>query len=219
MEKTKAELAEYLSAQLGPGQLEKLEQVIRYRTKYLTVVIEDLYQPQNASSITRTCENLGIEDIHIIEMRNRFVLDEHVSQGASQWLNLIRYNEPGLNNTQLCLEKLKTDGYKIVATTPHKDDFNLDSLPVGNKFALVFGTEEKGLTSLAIDYADHFMKIPMYGFTESLNISVSLAIAAYHLMAKIRSANLDWQLSPEEMLETKLQLLKKLIPSEVKGDE
>ncbi len=177
----KAELAEAMMARLSPAQAASLGQIIKNRTKYLTVVIEDLYQVQNASSIVRTCESLGIEDVHAIEMRNRFIVDEQISRGAENWVNITRYNQPDTNNTLVCLEKLKADGYKIIATTPHKDDFNLDSLPVDNKFALVFGTEEKGLTDAAIQSADQFMKIPMYGFTESLNISVSLAISVYHL--------------------------------------
>jgi tRNA (guanosine-2'-O-)-methyltransferase len=207
-EKSKAEQVEYLEAQLSPEQKEKLEQILKNRTKYLTVVVEDLYQAQNASSIVRTCENLGVQDIHAIEMRNSFILDEQISQGAGKWLNISRYN-----NTEACLKKLKAEGYKIIATTPHKEDFNLEQLPVDNKLALVFGTEEKGLTEFAIKSADQFMKIPMYGFTESLNISVSLAVSVYHLIEKIRRVNLNWQLSAEEMLDTKFQLLK-LVRSE-----
>lgn len=214
---SKAQLIEYLSEQLTDGQKEKLEQIIKNRTKYLTVVIEDLYQSQNASSIVRTCENLGVEDIHAIEMRNSFIVDEQISQGAGNWINIIRYNQPDTNNTQICLEKLRAEGYKIIATTPHKDDFNLDDLPVDNKLALVFGTEEKGLTDFAINAADQFMKIPMYGFTESLNISVSLAISIYHLMAKIRRTNLNWQLSGEEISDSKLKLLKKISEQEEKN--
>jgi tRNA (guanosine-2'-O-)-methyltransferase len=206
MEKSKKNLIDFLYKQVSPEIKNKLEVVIQNRTRYITIVVEDLYQSQNASSVTRTCENSGIQDIYAIEDRNNFIIDENVSLRAEKWVDIFRYN-----NTPKCIEKLKADGYRIIATTPHKNDFNLEELPIDNKIAIIFGTEEKGLSDDAINSADQFMKIPMFGFTESFNISVSTAITACYLTNKLRDSKINWKLTEEESQDLKLNFLKKLI--------
>ncbi len=200
---------DFLDKLISPEIKEKLETVIKNRTNYITVVVEDLYQSQNASSVTRTCENVGIQNIHTIQNRNSFILDEKISLGAEKWVNIIKYN-----NTPECIEKLKESGYRIIATTPHKNDYDLECLPLNNKIALVFGTEEKGLSDYVINSAEQFMKIPMYGFTESLNISVSVAITVSYLMDKLKDSNFSWKLNEEESMDLKLNFLKNIIDKE-----
>jgi len=179
------------------------DRTISQRTRHLTVVMEDIYQSQNASAVLRTCDCFGVQDIHIIENKNTYSIDPDVALGASKWLNLIKYNTEE-NNTLQCYEELRKLGYRIVATTPHKDDVFLDQLELDKKTALVFGTELEGLSDVAIKNADAFVKIPMYGFTESYNISVSAAIALHHLTEKLRSSNIKWQLGEKEMIETRI---------------
>lgn len=179
------------------------DEIIQYRTRYLTVVLEDIYQPQNASAVLRTADCFGIQDVHIIENRNEYIINPEVALGASKWLTLHRYNESE-NNTLKAIQKLKAEGYRIVATLPHTDDIMLSDLDMDKKTALFFGTELKGLSKVVQEQADVFVKIPMYGFTESYNISVSAALCLQELSNKMRTEDIDWKLSESEILDVKL---------------
>jgi tRNA (guanosine-2'-O-)-methyltransferase len=204
-------LIEYLLRYITDNKKQLMEKVLGQRTKFLTVVIEDVFQSQNASAVVRTCECYGIQDIHVIENRNKYQVNPDVTLGSSKWIDIIKYNTKDTNNTINCLETLKSKGYRIIATTPHHQDVNLDELPLNQKTALIFGTEKEGLSPEAISMADGFMKIPMVGFTESLNISVSAAICIHHLTHKIRSSEVSWKLTNEEKDEIKLRWIKKII--------
>jgi tRNA (guanosine-2'-O-)-methyltransferase len=191
------ELIIHLRQFVTGGRYQKFIENVQFRTRHLTIVLEDIYQPHNASAVLRTCDCFGIQDVHIIENRNTYQVNPDVALGSSQWLDLIKYNGPG-GNTVKCLQHLREKGYRIVATTPHKDDYTPDSLPLDQKTALVFGTELEGLTPEALSMADDFIRIPMVGFTESLNISVSAAIIIQSLSNRLRSSGINWQLTPAE---------------------
>ncbi len=182
------------------------------RTRHLTVVLEDIYQSQNASAVLRTCDCFGIQDIHVVESRNEFVDNREVSLGASKWLSINKYNTSE-NNSLAAIKALKNKGYRIVATTPHSNDQELQNFDIAQgKTALVFGSELPGITDTIINEADEFLKIPMYGFTESFNISVSAAITLHHLSLKMRNTpNLNWQLTEEEKYNIKLDWIRKTI--------
>ena len=195
---------------ITPERQQLFEKIIEHRTRHLTVVLEDIFQPHNASAVLRTCDCFGLQDVHIIENENPYKVNPDVALGASQWLNLIRYNNQ-TNSTQKVYEKLKSEGYQIIATMPHKNDVMLDELPIDNKTALVFGTELRGLSPEAIALADGWVKIPMYGFTESFNISVAASISLYHLTHKLRNSTIPWQLTSEERLDIKLDWVKQTI--------
>jgi tRNA (guanosine-2'-O-)-methyltransferase len=191
------QILEYLSGFITKRRLDRMNRALAGRTRYLTVVLEDIYQTHNASAVLRSCECFGIQDVHIIENRNEFEINPDVVMGASKWLSISRYNSLE-DNTLSCLQALKNKGYRLVATSPHKDDCMLEELPLDTKTALMFGTELKGLSSTAMGMADGFVRIPMRGFTESLNISVSVAITLYHLGKRMRQTGIDWQLSALE---------------------
>ena len=191
-------LIEYLSGFITENRLEQLKHVLEHRTRYLTVVLEDIYQSQNASAVLRTCDCFGVQDVHIIENRNEYKINPDVALGASKWLSLNYYKEKE-NNTLEAINKLKRAGYRIVATTPHTNDVNLEDFDLNKgKSALVFGTELTGVSEVVLENADEFMKIPMYGFTESFNISVSAAISLHHLVYKMKESSMTWHLSDEE---------------------
>lgn len=131
-----------------------------------------------------------------------------VAMGSAQWLHLNRYNTEE-NNTLSTIQKLRNEGYRIVATTPHTNDVNIEDLDLTKgKIALFFGTERHGLSQLAMDNADEFVKIPMYGFTESFNISVSAALCLYVLANKLRQTDINWQLSDKEKESIMIEWLK-----------
>jgi tRNA (guanosine-2'-O-)-methyltransferase len=184
---------------------ELMDRVLKYRTRYITVALENIYQPHNASAVLRSCDCFGVQDVHIIENSYGYELNPHVSLGSAQWLNLQRHNLLD-NNTAECINGLKKDGYRIVATTPAPEAISIHDFDVTKgKFALLFGTEKFGLTPEAIAMADEYIRIPMYGFTESFNISVSVSLCLFHFTERIRKENADWQLSEEERTDIYLQ--------------
>ncbi len=207
----KKELIEYLSKIITPERYNLITENVKNRTRYMTVILEDIYQPHNASAVLRSCDCFGVQDIHIIENENEYNVNPMVTKGSTKWLNLHKYNSKN-NNTISTINHLKEQGYRIIATSPHYDDVNLEDFDVTKgKFALMFGSEGPGLSKLALDNADEFMKIPMYGFTESFNISVSAAIILHHLSLKLRNSNVNYKLSKLEEEEIIFEWLKRSI--------
>ena len=206
------ELIQYLSGYLTPNRLALFNKVLQTRTRYLTVVLEDIFQPQNASAVLRTCDCFGIQDVHIIENRNDFKVDREVAMGASKWLNLKKYNMAEQNSLET-IRTLKSQNYRIVATSPHINDQELQNFDLTKgKTALVFGSELPGISEIIRNEADEFLKIPMYGFTESFNISVSAAIILHHLTLKMQqNKSIQWQLSETEKEEIRLEWMRRSI--------
>ncbi len=209
-QRIKTQLLSHLMEFLTDNRRALFEKNIENRTKHITVVLEDIYQPHNASAVLRSCDLTGIQDVHIIENKNTYNPNPEVAMGAYKWVSMIKYNAEE-NNTLVAYQKLREQGYTIVATTPHQDDFSLDTMPLDNKMAIVLGTELNGLTDVAISNADTYLRIPMYGFTESYNISVSAALILYHLSDKLRKSDINWRLSEEEKTDILLEWTKNTI--------
>lgn len=209
---TRKELLNHLLSFVSENKQQLFEQIIADRTKHITVVLEDIFQPQNASAVLRSCDVFGFQDIHIIENENEYTLNPKVVMGASKWINLYKYNEQE-NNTLNCINQLKAQGYKVYATTPHTNDTLISDMPLDNKVALMFGTEMTGLSDIAMKNVDGYVKIPMYGFTESLNISVSAAITLYELKQRLLASEINWQLTDEEKTEQLIDWSKKVVKS------
>lgn len=204
-------LIEHLRQFVSERRMQQFETKLQYRTRYLTVVLEDLYQPHNASAVLRSCECFGIQDVHIIENQNEYRINPDVALGSHKWLTLNRYNTEA-HNTAASLDSLRKNGYRIVAATPHKNDGNLEDFDLAKgKAALVFGSELNGLSDTAMNMADEYLKIPMVGFTESLNISVSAAICIHFLSLKLRQTELFWQLSVSDKQNVLLSWLRNSI--------
>lgn len=213
------ELIDYLSEFLLPRRVELFDQVLMNRTEYITIVLEDIYQAQNASAVLRSCDCLGIQHVHIIEEKNFFQTDREVAMGSSKWLNLHRYKKFH-DPTEAAIKNLRDQGYRIIATTPHSNDVTLDEFDLSKgKIALFFGTEHTGLSKKVLFQADEFLRIPMLGFTESFNISVSAALILHHLSLKLRKSDLPWELDPQTRMEIKLDWLRKSIKSAKKIEE
>jgi tRNA (guanosine-2'-O-)-methyltransferase len=174
-------------------------------------VLEDIYQPHNASAVLRTCDCFGIQDVHIIENNNEYQVNPDVALGSAQWLNLYHYRDQQ-NNTTTAIRQLRKQGYRIIATTPHSNDTTLEKLDLSpGKCALCFGTELNGLSKKLLDLADECLQIPMFGFTESFNISVSAAIILHHLRLRLHDTGIAWQLSEKEKQQLRLEWLKTTI--------
>ncbi|MAW31461.1 MAG: rRNA methyltransferase [Flavobacteriales bacterium] len=197
---------------------ELFEKKIQERTKHITIVLENIYQGRNISASIRSADCFGIQDVHIIENNNLFNQDPSVSIGSEKWISLYRYNQKK-QNTKDTINKLKRDGYKIIVTTPHAKAKTLYDLNISNKNALLFGSEGDGCSEIALNMADEKIKIPLYGFSESFNISVSVALCLQHLTFKLRKSNFNWKLTNQEKEKIMLQWLKKSITSSKKIEE
>jgi tRNA (guanosine-2'-O-)-methyltransferase len=199
MEKEEREdLITYLEGFVTENRKNRMAEVLGNRTRDITVIMENIYQSQNASAVLRHCDALGIQDVHIIENSNKWKTNPDVDLGTAQWLTVNRYNKEE-NNTVETLRNLKSQGYRIIATSPHPGGYELDETDLSKgKAAIVFGTEMHGISDLVREEADEFVKIPMVGFVESFNISASCAIVLYTLTRKLRALEEDWHLKDEE---------------------
>lgn len=207
---THKELTNYLQTFLTDERNAILQNVLDNRTRHITVVVEDLFQTQNISAVMRSCECVGIQDIHIVEGENDFFIHKAVAMGADKWLTIKHYEKQ--NNPMLrCIHQLKEQGYCIVATLPDDNSCFLDELPLDKPVAFLFGTELTGLTPEAVKLADKTLKIPMHGFTTSYNISNSVAIIVSHCIEKLRKTNIAWQLTETEKEELLFDWVKKSI--------
>jgi len=207
------DLIRYLSGFISDERLEIFNLVLDYRTRYLCIVLEDIYQAQNASAVIRTCDCFGIQDLHIIQNKYEAGIDRNVTMGSHKWLTFHYYTDPE-RNTLHAIEALRTAGYRIVATSPHQRAASLDDFSLENgKAALFFGTELTGLSSAVMRHADEFIRIPMYGFTRSFNLSVSAAITLQTLVNRLHHSSIQWNLTTPERNEILLSWLRKSIRS------
>ena len=186
-------LLDYLQNFITEERKQRFSEIISQRTNHFTVAMEDVFQMHNTSAVVRTCEVFGVQQAHSIEGRYGKRLDEKIAMGAQKWVDVFRYDD-----TQKCIDILREKGYQIVATTPHKDAYLLNDFDISKKSAFFFGTEKEGLSEKVLAQADTYLKIPMVGFTESLNISVAVAIVLQQLTDKLRRSNIKWQLTDEE---------------------
>lgn len=205
------DLLAYLEGYLTEERKQRFLEVLRHRTKHITIAIEDVYQMHNTSAIIRSCDVFGVQEVHVVEDRFAKRLDKNIAMGAEKWVDVHRYH-----NTKDCIANLKQEGYQIIATTPHNDSTLLPDFYPEQKSAIFFGTEKEGLSDTVMQQADGFLKIPMVGFSESLNVSVAAAIIIQDLAHKVRASEVEWQLTEAEILEKRMDWTQKSI-QHVKG--
>ena len=199
-------LLHYLQSFLTERRRELFDRVLLERTNHITVAVEDVYQLHNTSAVIRSCESFGVQNLHVIEEVNVKRIDREIAMGAQKWVDVHRHT-----SAKACIQSLKAQGYRIVATTPHQKAHRLEDFDTTQKAAIFFGRETQGLSDEVLDAADDFIYIPMVGFTESLNISVSAAITLQHVMTRLKASDVSWQLSDSEVFEKKLEWTKKMI--------
>jgi len=190
------QLLEHLLSYLTERRKELFKEVCSKRTKHFTVVTEDVYQLHNTSAVMRSCDVFGIQELHVIEEKLGKKIDREIAMGAQKWVNIHRHH-----STDVCIDVLKKEGYQIIATSPHNNATELSEFDITKKSAFFFGKEKDGLSNTVLNNADGFLKIPMYGFTESLNISVSAAIILQSVVTRLKDSNIDWKLTESEKKE------------------
>ncbi|MGV3696856.1 TrmH family RNA methyltransferase [Flavobacterium sp.] len=189
----------YLEGFLTDSRKERFAKILANRTNHFTIAMEDVYQLHNTSAVMRSCEVFGIQGLNVVEEKFGKRIDTEIAMGAQKWVDVNRFG-----SNQDCIDALKAKGYQIIATTPHNDSCMLSDFDISKPSAIFFGTEKEGLSQDVIGQADGFIKIPMVGFTESLNISVSAAIIIQDITTRLRQSNINWKLSEAEILEKRL---------------
>ena len=211
-------LLNYFEGFLTDNRKSLFKKVLEKRTRHFAVVLEDIFQPHNASAVVRTADIFGVQDVHAIENKYTNKVSRHVAKGSQKWITSKRYKSDG-DNTKICLDNLREKGYQIIATTPHNDSCLLQDFDVTKKSAFVFGVEAEGASDFVKEQADGFLKIPMVGFTESLNISVAAAIVLQDVTTKLRNSDVNWQLSQDEKDDLYFDWVKKTIKNVDKIEE
>ena len=196
----------YLEGFLTENRKAKFLRVLASRTNHFTIAMEDIFQLHNTSAVMRSCEVFGIQQLNVIEEKYGKSIDKEIAMGAQKWVDINTFD-----SVSNCVDTMKNKGYQIIATTPHENDCEMDDFDISKPSALFFGTERDGLSEEILQRADGFLKIPMVGFTESLNISVSAAIIIQNLMNRLRNSDVDWHLSEEEILVKRLAWAKNSI--------
>ena len=191
------ERTDYMSGFLTGERIQTLRRTLAMRTRYMTILTENTFHPQNASALVRHCEAFGVQDLHTVETMCRFDPSVNIVRGTDKWIDIIRHD-----STEEAIASLKASGYRIVATTPHRESCTPDTFDVEKgRFCLVFGTEHAGVSPQIISAADEFLRIPMCGMVESLNVSASAAILIYMLSQRMRLSDVAWRLSEAECSE------------------
>jgi len=206
------ELLAYLEDFVTEKRKDLFKEVLEHRTRHFAVVLEDLYQKHNWSAVVRSCDVFGVQDIYTIENKYNAYISNGVGKGGQKWVDFHRFKEKE-NNTVDCVEALKEKGYKIIVTTPHEESSFVSDFDITEKSAFVFGVEGEGASDEMMSKADGYLKIPMYGFTESLNVSVAAAITLQTVTEKLHKSDLDWKLSEEEKQDIYQNWLEKSIGS------
>jgi tRNA (guanosine-2'-O-)-methyltransferase len=208
----KQDLLRYLQHHMTEDRSVRFKKVLEHRTRHFTIAVEDVYQERNASAIVRSSDCFGIQDVYIIENHNEYQLSEGISRGADKWVNVHIYD--GFpNNTEKCISDLRKKDYQIIATTPHSKGSQLEEFDISKKSAFFLGGEKEGLTQEVMGKADGYIKIPIYGFTESYNLSVAGALLLYALTKKLHESDLDWGLNEDEKLDLQLDWTIKTVAS------
>ena len=192
------ERIEYLAQFMLPERLATLQNAVANRTKYMTLLAEDMFHPQNASALVRHCEAFGVQNLHTIQTLCKFNPNVDIVRGTDKWIDIHHHS-----STTEALAHLKSEGYRIIATTPHRESCTPESFDVTKgKFAIVMGTEKTGISDEVMNAADEFMRIPMCGMVESLNVSACAAIIVYMLSERMRHEVEGWQLTEQEQTRT-----------------
>lgn len=204
--KLQKELITYLLSYVTENKQKKMEDVLAHRTNHVVIGIENIFQSHNANAIMRSAECFGLQQVHVIEDTYRFSVSSGVAMGATKWLDLYRHR-----STASCFDALRQKGYRIIATSLHPTAQSLYDLPLDKKMAFIFGTENSGISEYGMKYADEFVTIPMYGFTSSFNVSVSVALTLQHIMRTLHQSAIPWQLNESEQNEIMLNWLRKTV--------
>ncbi|MCX7847929.1 MAG: RNA methyltransferase [bacterium] len=168
--------------QLTAARVARMRHVLEQRLPWLTIVLDNVFDPHNLSAVLRSCDAFGVQEVHVIESVEQFRLNRLVSQGAEYWLTIHRWAEFGP-----CRAYLRRRGFRLYATTLSSRARAIDAVSTERPLAFVFGNEHRGVMPEIIAGCDGEVMIPMYGFVQSLNVSVAAAITLATVGARLRA--------------------------------
>lgn len=195
----KNELLAYLDPMITDQRRAKLNAVLDQRTTHFCMAIEDLFYERNSGAIIRTADGYGVQNVHVIEPQNSFKskVTNIISKGTEKWISKTQHDN-SVNGSLNCIHELRSQGYQIVATSPHANGHTIHDFDITKKSAFFLGSEKTGISPEVMEQADDFISMPIYGFTESYNVSVAAAILLHELMNRLKASNVKWQLSDTE---------------------
>jgi tRNA (guanosine-2'-O-)-methyltransferase len=171
----------------------RIDSVVANRSRTLTPVLEAVHDPHNLAAVLRTAEALGLQEVHAIVPRGGFRPNAAVTQGADKWIDLYRHRDAAD-----CAAALRQSGYRVYASQLKEEAVPLEQLPVNEKLALVFGNEHEGVSPEFAALCDGTFRIPMYGFVQSFNVGVAVAIALSQIVFARRRSTPGGDLPPDE---------------------
>ena len=174
-----------LAEEILPRRKKRILDVLFGRLASVTVVAENLFDPHNMSAILRSAEGFGVDTLHVVEKPNRYEPNKQIVKGSDKWVEIERYQ-----SLTKVIGGLRDRGFVTIAADVGPGAIPLHEIDVDRPVALVMGTEFEGLSKEAKSISDHRFTIPMNGFVESFNVSVSAAISLYDL-TKRRRAHLE----------------------------
>jgi tRNA (guanosine-2'-O-)-methyltransferase len=195
---------------ITPNKVGLFEKIAPQRSRHLVVGLENIQQDHNASAIMRTMDCLGFQELHLIEKNNNYQFQRDIALGAARWLDVMQHQqepEPVLDS----IAHLRQKGYRIVATSPHIKASTPQNIDLTQPIALFFGAEKHGISEELSANADAFLHIPMHGFTESFNLSVSAALVLSAMRTRLEASSMNWLLSPEAQTELKISWCERIL--------
>lgn|GEM_PF-114919 len=201
-------LARALLAELSPHRARRAVDVAAGRLAGITVVMENISDPHNASAVLRSCEGLGVETMHVVEQPNKWEKNKAIARSADDWITVKKHQ--GLAR---CLGDLSAQGFTLYAADVGAGCISIADVDVSRPVALVFGSEHSGLSKRALALTDHRFTIPMHGMVESFNVSVSAAVALWELTSRRRRLVGAGDLSLADAADRALRYLKRAVKS------
>lgn len=195
---------------ITPNKVNMFERIAPQRSRHLVVGLENIQQDHNASAIMRSMDCLGFQELHLIEKNNSYQFQRDIALGAARWLDVVQHQE-GPEPVLDAIAQLKNKGYRIVATSPHHKAVSPQTIDISQPIALFFGAEKHGISAELEAHADEFLHIPMHGFTESFNLSVSAAIVLSALRTRLEASQLPWLLTKEDQTRLKIEWCERIL--------
>ena len=211
--KEKQKLYSQMLEELSPNKRQLFDTKIKTRTRHFSLALEDMMKSQNASALMRTADAFGIHRIDIYDKNERFNVSAGISKGVEKWLDSNFFNSYDDGGVAEWVSRLKATGRKLYVTTLDKNAVPLSQIDPTVPATICFGNEQEGASAELISLADKTMYIPMKGFVESFNVSVSCGIVLHHLTLGMEEAGISRGLDEEDALNTKINWALRTIPN------
>jgi tRNA (guanosine-2'-O-)-methyltransferase len=171
-----------LQPMLTIERITRIDSVLAARLASVVTLVEDTYDPHNAAATIRTTEALGLQELHVVEPGDeRFSAAWGITRGSHKWIDLVRWKDP-----VPAIQSLRSRGFRVYATLPGAKE-SIEDVDVGSPLAIAFGNEHAGLSKAAIDACDGALGVPMFGFSESFNLSVTVGLAMSRIATRRRT--------------------------------